>query len=409
MKHLYTTLCALALSATAIWAQSGDCSGGRYYDEIFSNVDVTSDVTYGQNMNVNNQMQSLELDIYRPQGDVVTNRPLIILAHGGSFYAGDKTSPDIVSLCTHFAKMGYVCASIEYRLENVLNVLLSSDVEKTFLNIVYDAVSDEKAAIRFFRKSVAVDGNPYGINPNIVVVGGVSAGAILGIHTAYLDDTLKFPNKIEPDAPDALEGNSGNPGYWSVPQAVVNLCGAIGDTMWLEALDQPFVSVHTEDDAVVPYASDTANPGIPIILVHGSYSMHNRAMNIGLENPFLSFPTGGHCGFLSTDFDTTLTFVKTFLHDQICLQGLYTEQFPGSVFFSAYPNPAEDGFYIDIPGNDTEWNASLVNMLGQTVWTGVIPSMQHQHYVPAAMLDKGMYIVKLESHGRSASQKIMLR
>jgi hypothetical protein len=275
---------------------------------------------------------------------------------------------------------------------------------------VYDAVADEKAAIRFFRRSVVESGNPYGINPDVVIVGGVSAGSILSIHTAYLDDTAKFPAKIEPDT-NALDGNSGNPGYWSVPQAVVNLCGAIGDTTWLEPLDQPFVSVHTEDDDVVPYGSDVANPGIPVMLVHGSYSMNIRANNVNVENPFMHYATGGHCGFLydTGQFDSTVTFVKTFLHDQICLKSLITENQPGTIFFSAYPNPSEDGFLIDIPGNDTEVKVQLVNMLGATVWSGIIPPAQNKQYVSVAGMESGMYILKLESKGKYSSQKISVK
>lgn len=410
MNKIFTSLVLSFYIFNSVYSQSVDCSGGRYYDEIFSNVDVQSNITYGQNINVNNQMQSLEMDIYSPQGDVATNRPVIILAHGGSFYGGTKESPDIVSLCNRFAKMGYVAVSMEYRLESIVNVLLSSDIEKTFLNIVYDAVSDQKAAIRFLRKSVAVDGNPYGINPNIVMVGGVSAGSILSIHTTFLDDTLKFPSKIDPDT-NAIEGNSGNPGYWSVPQAVINLCGAIGDTLWLEMMDQPMVSVHTEDDNVVPYNSDIANPGIPIMLVHGSNSMNKRANNLNLTNPFLSYSTGGHCGFLydANQFDSVVTFVKTFTHDQICFQGLYTENEPNGIFFSAYPNPTVDGFYIDIPGNTYNLKATLMNLLGQVVWSGVIPSGQNLHFVSTVGLKTGMYVLNLGFDGKYSTQKIMVK
>ena len=63
---------------------------GRYLDEIFTGVDVST-VTYSE---VNN----LQLDIYQPVGDTEGNRPLIILAHGGSFIAGVRTNPSMVSL-----------------------------------------------------------------------------------------------------------------------------------------------------------------------------------------------------------------------------------------------------------------------------------------------------------------------
>ena len=46
------------------------------------------------------------MDVYTPDGDTYTERPLIIFAHGGSFYAGDKNNPTMVSLCESFAKRG---------------------------------------------------------------------------------------------------------------------------------------------------------------------------------------------------------------------------------------------------------------------------------------------------------------
>ncbi|MEZ4890275.1 MAG: hypothetical protein R2779_06845 [Crocinitomicaceae bacterium] len=65
----------------------------------------------------------------------------------------------------------------------------------------------------FFRKSVA-NGNPYGINEDLIVVGGYSAGAILADHVAYLDNISKVPADLVSymNAQGGLEGNSGNAG-----------------------------------------------------------------------------------------------------------------------------------------------------------------------------------------------------
>jgi len=57
----------------------------RCLEKVFSDVDVST-VTYSE---VNN----LQLDIYQPVGDTENNRPLIILAHVGSFIAGVRTNP----------------------------------------------------------------------------------------------------------------------------------------------------------------------------------------------------------------------------------------------------------------------------------------------------------------------------
>jgi carboxylesterase type B len=56
------------------------------------------------------------MDIYQPAGDVSAPRALVVMAHGGSFITGSKTGPDVVGFCQDLAKMGYVVASINYRL-----------------------------------------------------------------------------------------------------------------------------------------------------------------------------------------------------------------------------------------------------------------------------------------------------
>ena len=44
------------------------------------------------------------MDVYTPDGDTFTQRPLIIFAHGGVFIGGDKNNFMMVELCEAFAK-----------------------------------------------------------------------------------------------------------------------------------------------------------------------------------------------------------------------------------------------------------------------------------------------------------------
>ena len=64
----------------------------RYLDDVFSAVTVTSDVTYATNITILPLLMGqapapapILCDIYEPTGDTETNRPVIILAHTGSF------------------------------------------------------------------------------------------------------------------------------------------------------------------------------------------------------------------------------------------------------------------------------------------------------------------------------------
>lgn len=387
-----------------------DCSGGRYYTPIFSNLDSAMNVVYGSSDNGSGP-EDLLMDVWWPAGDLVAERPLVILAHGGSFIGGSKSDPGMYEHCRWLASMGYVAATIEYRLGNIVDVLLSADVESTFVNLVYRAVHDEMAAIRFFRENAAIGGNTYKIAPNLVIVGGFSAGSILGMHLTYMDTPAKLHPDIVESSDGGFYGASGHPGYSVVPQAVLNYCGALADTIYLEPGDQPLMSIHGTNDGTVPYGTAMANPGIPVMVVSGSGTIHERALNVGVTNPLKTYVGAGHCEFWSNaqQADTTYQFAADFLEEQLCIQHLYTEQNPHSVFFTAYPNPATDQMLIDIPGNDTEWKYSLTDLLGHEVMTGIIPSYQKIQSLNVETLTPGIYMVNLSAGNRKASQKIMVK
>ena len=51
------------------------------------------------------------------------------------------------------------------------------------------AVADAKSAIRYFRKDFA-NGDTYGIDSNTIFIGGYSAGGVIAVHLAYIDNGL---------------------------------------------------------------------------------------------------------------------------------------------------------------------------------------------------------------------------
>ena len=126
---------------------------------------TTSNVVYGANIKANGANQSLTMDIYQPTGDVETARPLIVWAHGGSFIGGTSADADVATLSQAFAKKGYVCASINYRLG--LTPFDSVGAVKAVLR----AVQDMKASIRFFYKDKLTT-DTYKIDTNNIFIGG---------------------------------------------------------------------------------------------------------------------------------------------------------------------------------------------------------------------------------------------
>ena len=84
----------------------------------------------------------LTMDVYLPKDTKASLRPLLVLIHGGAFYNGDKTDKGFPLWAKYFAGMGYVVASVNYRLGFRLN---TAAVERAG----FRAVQDVDAAIRY--------------------------------------------------------------------------------------------------------------------------------------------------------------------------------------------------------------------------------------------------------------------
>ena len=203
MKRRIGLVAALSIFVLGVYAQ-GDCANGRYVDYNFaSNFSLTSDVPFGQNIGVSGNVQDLFLDVYEPAGDLNTDRPVIIVAFGGSFVAGSKE--DVAFACEVFAKLGYVAIAPDYRV----GFFFPSSY--TTSSAVMRGAHDLKACVRYLYKSVIDDGNPWGIDTTRIMIGGVSAGAISAMHAIYLDEQSEIPPILHSDT--AAFGNvSGNSG-----------------------------------------------------------------------------------------------------------------------------------------------------------------------------------------------------
>ncbi len=309
----FTFLLSLLLSVTA-FAQS-PCSSGRYANDVFTNFTVTSNVIYGQNNTWSGASNQLKLDFYEPTGDTELARPLIIWVHGGSFIGGSKTDNDVKTWSESFAKKGYVCASVDYRLG--FFPFDSANAVKA----VVRAVQDLKGAIRYFYKDCQT-ANLYKVDTNHIFIGGSSAGAITALHVAYLDDPCEISDYLSSSTINTLgglEGTSGNPGYSTKVHAVINGCGALARYSWLEAGDVPLCSFHGTADGTVKYNRGVVNPGTPLMYLDGSRMLHERACAVGVENQFYTFPGAPHVPYLANAsyMDTTLRFIRDFLVKQM--------------------------------------------------------------------------------------------
>ena len=340
---LLSLICFTFIAAQNILSQQ------RYVDEVFTNVDVEYDKVYGSNISIfstllglSPQMQDLTMDIYTPSNDTVTDRPVVIMIHTGSFMprilngqaTGDKSDNVIVEQCMQFAKKGYVACAINHRL----GWNPTSDNEdvrrRSLIQAAYRGVQDTRTAIRFLRKSVAEDNNPYGLSCQ-VAVGGIGTGGYISLATASLnnydteltlpkfldtsqdvdgDGTLDAVPYIIPEFFGDINGTStgvleeldlngdGTPeftdvtlcvpnhvGYSSSVDMVFNIGGALPDSSWIEPGEAPVASMHCYLDEFGPYEiGDILVPVTNEFVIegHGSLVVVRKSTEFGNNDAF---------------------------------------------------------------------------------------------------------------------------
>lgn len=439
MNKIYLLALSTLFATASIKAQS-PCATGRYANDTFTNVTISSNVSYGSNTSYTGGTTALKMDIYQPTGDIETARPLIIWAHGGSFQFGSSTDGDVVALSQAFAKKGYVCASINYRLG--FFPLDSVNAIKA----VVRAVQDMKASIRFFYKDKLTN-NAYKIDTNNIFIGGSSAGAITALHTAYLDKSCEINYYVTPSVLGTLggiDGYSGSQCYSTKIKGVINLCGALGRYGWLEAGDIPFVSMHGTADATVKYNRGLVNPGVPLIVLDGSRMLKEQANALGINNPFYTWYGKDHVPYSSSQLymDTTINFVRDYLISRLgctnpallapntpaetatlysfatCTANVQmTCDVPGfvgvkemshDIISSVFPNPSDNDMTIAFANTNTSHHIELFDITGKSIASDV--TEQPTFIIKKNNISAGLYFLKVtDKSGATTTQKIVFK
>ncbi|MBR5404038.1 MAG: alpha/beta hydrolase [Bacteroidales bacterium] len=226
---------------------------------------------------------TLDMDIYMPEGDSCASRPLLLMLHGGSFFFGNKEEKGQSAWCRHFASLGYVAASINYRLG--FNIK-KKDIERA----EEYAVEDAEAALQYLlsREDLRIDpGNVFGA--------GTSAGASTVMVLA-----------LKPGAPRI--------------KAVCSLWGSLHDLSALENSGTAILSYQSVKDPVMPYGEGypfTKKDGalwppswMFIKKMYGTGAIHKRALELGLRSEHHPIEEAGHRLHIGPDGSFTPLFYE---------------------------------------------------------------------------------------------------
>lgn len=343
----------------------------RYVNEVFadSEIAVVADQVYGANWNPylnpamvggQTQVQPLQFDAYfpAPTVDTVTNRPVVIYFHTGSFLppsvtngcTGTRTDSAAVRICRKLARHGFVAISATYRLGWLAN---STDLDLrrgTNLLAVYYSIQDAKTLVRYLNLTKIGAGNPWGIDPGKIIMLGQGSGGYTTFAYATIDkynevaglpkfqyqgttgilgqpvsvgdpyvDTARFgdwdgnggaatiigQNPIGLPIIDTAQMGRNIINHAGLPDdvlMVINMGGAMGDSSWLEAGDIPMISVHSRFDFFAPYFSGMVQVPVgqqffPVVDVAGSHTAIRKANAFGNNDIFLN---AGYNDFLWT-------------------------------------------------------------------------------------------------------------
>lgn len=388
---------ASVLVTFSLFAQVDDpaCDGERLVAPVFTEVQVTENVVYGVGTDVSGNNFDLLMDVYEPVGDNVEQRPVVVMAHGGSFIAGTRRNPVMVQTCTALAERGYVAASIEYTL---WPLLMGFPDSLDLINVVVSSMGDMRTAIRYFNEDGLTD-NEFRVNPNVISVGGYSAGAIIACHHGIMDDTDDLP----PFIVDALAVQGGldslgtNLEYSDDVLSILNLSGAIYDVDFIDENSTPIFSSHGDMDETVPYMFGVTGG---VLTSNGSYNIAQRYNGLGLANQLYTFEGGGHTDIFSDavfadDLNEMYNNLFIWNKDQVCNRVPTSSEDLFITSAKIYPNPVQDYLNIELPNDlGTEHKVEVFNQVGQLVYLGASNS-NIKSTINLNGLSNGLYITKI--------------
>lgn len=220
----------------------------------FGGVIVVQDRVYAQGYVADSEsdppwrLRDLVLDVYMPDA-MGRLLPALILVHGGGFSEGGKDDERIVEYANYFARRGFVCFAISYRLVQDEPPAPGYWDSVRFTSAVHAAIVDTKAAIRFVRANAS----EFGVDPSRIALLGESAGAIAGVTAAVTSST-----NYATDGPEFPMPSTNNPGVSASLQTYIHFWGT-ADHVLLDVgpSDPPIMIVHGTDDDILltPFAA----------------------------------------------------------------------------------------------------------------------------------------------------------
>lgn len=316
------------------------------------------------------QPVDLALDLYVPRWlRAGEQRPLVVFFHGGGYADPNETRGEFTAACQAFSGMGYVCATVDYRLgwPDVQPDLCANDYTE-LKKAAYRAWQDARSAINWLVDQAGI----VHIDTGRIIVGGYSAGAQLSLLTGFVSQAEM--DAFDPELSAALGPLPVQKGQIA---AVISMAGALPDlNLTMNGPERaPVLFLHGDCDEKASYGFDPPYfcSNYPDRMA-GARCLADFCLAAGIPYRLHTYQGFGHLFFLDGGVldDAALT-TRDFLYDQVvCRSGAQSETgyqvsdvpcglTPGAcpavvdVKTAAepgvriYPNPGDGRFWVDAP------------------------------------------------------------
>ncbi len=185
---------------------------------------------------------ALHYRVFYPSDDIFTysntcKLPVLIYFHGGGFVDcnGSYLTPDLQTICTEFARRGFVTISVEYRTGVKLPPSNNPQQKDRYtaqqMLGIWRAGQDARGAIRTISQRETDGTEPYRIDLDNIFVGGNSAGSVAAMTAAYYNVPgllgSAFPSNI---SNGNVLGNIDQDFYYGSPSITYSIKGVLD--MW---------------------------------------------------------------------------------------------------------------------------------------------------------------------------------
>jgi para-nitrobenzyl esterase len=326
---------------------------------------------------------SLRLNLFKPVGDGQTERPLVIVIHGGGFINGHRN--EMNDLCQGMASMGWAVATISYRLgyygTGILDAPYAYDGDE-FSRAIYRAMQDTKGAIRFLKERHLQDST----STTNVLLTGFSAGGFAALHAAYLDtpeekpvaagaigDVQHFFNIYQRPDLGPIDGTLNQNGHDASVLGLASIFGGLLDVAMIESADDPALYMyHQTGDPVVgcgvqqPYWGIPLGPSGNLPWTFGSCAIDTHVQGLDFAPGRYQFHL--HNGNDHDIHDPMGVMVESlqWMRELFCGANVSVEEVSGRSL-ALFPNPSDGRFTLVLPEGEQVAHVQVFDRAGARV------------------------------------------